>query len=124
MGASWQFSGEILVVTEEGVTSNDDLERAFVREALADPRARPGQAVLWDSRLSVTAITAEDVEWRSRMLWELAERGRIARLALLLAARQSLTAATLRQRRTAIPGLRFEVFSDEAEAVAWLAAND
>ena len=58
------------------------------------------------------------------MLWELAERGRIARLALLLAARQSLTAATLRQRRTAIPGLKFEVFSDEAEAVAWLAAND
>jgi hypothetical protein len=46
MGASWQFRGEILVVTEEGVTSNDDLERAFVREALADLRASPGQAVL------------------------------------------------------------------------------
>jgi hypothetical protein len=58
------------------------------------------------------------------MLWELAERGRIARLALLLAARQNLTATSLRQRRIAIPGLQFEVFSDEAEAVAWLTAND
>jgi hypothetical protein len=58
------------------------------------------------------------------MLWELAERGRIARLALLLAPRQNMTAATLRQRRIAIPGLRFEVFADEADAVAWLVASD
>ena len=106
------------------MTCNDDLEQTFVREALAHSRATPGLAVLWDSRLSVTPITAEDVEWRSRMLWELAERGRIARLALLLAARQNLTAATLRQRRIAIPGLQFELFADEAEAVAWLAASD
>ena len=78
MGASWQFSGEILVVTEEGVTSNDDLERAFVREALADPRARPGQAVLWDSRLSVTAITAEattNARADSRRTWRMALPG-------------------------------------------------
>jgi hypothetical protein len=124
MAASWHFRGAILVVVENGVTSNDELEQAFVREALAEPRAKPGQAVLWDSRLSVTPITAEDVEWRSRMLWELAERGRIARLALLLAPRQNMTAATLRQRRIAIPGLRFEVFADEADAVAWLVASD
>ena len=124
MAASWQYRDAILVVVEDGVTSNEELERAFVREALADPRARPGLAVLWDSRLSVTPITAEDVEWRSRMLWELTERGRIARLALLLAPHQNLTAATLRQRRIAIPGLRFELFADEAEAVAWLAASD
>jgi hypothetical protein len=123
MAASWQFRGELLVVIEDGVTSNDELERAFVREALADPRANPGLAVLWDSRLSVTPIAAEDVEWRSRMLWELAEHNRVARLALLLAPRQGLTAATLRQRRTAIPGLQLEVFSDETEAVAWLTSR-
>jgi hypothetical protein len=113
-----------LVVTETGVTSNDELERAFVREALADPRARPGLSVLWDARRSVTPMTAEDVEWRSSILSELAQQGDLARFALLLGPDQGLTAVAARQRRTEIVSLQFAVFDNESEAAAWLVRGD
>ena len=76
--------------------------------------------MLWDARLSLTPLTAEDVAWRSRVLAELADRKLIARVALLLDAHQSLTVAAAR-RRPEIPGLAFGVFTDELEATAWLA---
>lgn len=40
MSVSWEFRGELLVVTEVGVSTNAELDRAFVHEALTDLRAR------------------------------------------------------------------------------------
>ena len=121
MSVTWTFRGNVLVMIEMDVSTNEELERAFVHEALADARARPGLAVLWDARRSLTPLTAEDVAWRSRVLSELAARKLIARVALLLDAHQTLTAAAAGQRPE-IPGLAFGVFRDELEATAWLGA--
>src|SRR5262245_59574499 len=115
MPASWEYRDALLVVIETGITSNDELERVLIREALADSRATLGLTVLWDARRSVTPMTAEDVEWRSTVLSQLAQEGRLARFALLLGPDQSLTAVAARQRRTAIVGFQFAVFDNELE---------
>ncbi|MFI4942527.1 MAG: hypothetical protein ACHP85_04635 [Burkholderiales bacterium] len=121
MAASWQFRGGLLVVTEEGVTSNDELERVFVSEALSDPRARPGLSVLWDARGSETPLSSEDFAWRVDVLRSLAARGLLSSLALLVrAGHVGLTADLGRQMAAAVQPLRFDAFDEESKALAWL----
>jgi len=123
MAVSWRFVGRVLVVTEAGVSSNDEIEQAFVREALLDPRCGQGARVLWDSRTSQAALSAEDMEWRMNTLRSLAEQGRLARLALLTREDQRATADLARAEvPKAVGPLEFSVFADEAQALSWLRA--
>jgi hypothetical protein len=123
MPVSWRFLGRVLVVTESGLNSNDALEQSFVREALADSRSAPGARVLWDSRASETALSADDMEWRMNWLASLAQRGRLVKFALLTREDQSVTAELARSEvpKAARP-LDFGVFTDESQAVSWLEA--
>jgi stage II sporulation SpoAA-like protein len=123
MPASWKLCGSLLVIEQTGVTSNADLSRTM-NEALHDARATRGLSVLVDSRESVTAMTTEDVVWRSALLSALVQDGRIARLALVLGPNQRMTAAAASTMPPQLPGLAFAVFSDEAEANAWLSLDD
>jgi hypothetical protein len=123
MAVSWRFVGPVLVVTEAGVTSNDEIERTFVGEALLDPRCGQGARVLWDSRTSHAALSAEDMEWRMNYLRSLGEQGRLARFALLAREDQGATTELVRSEvPKAVSPLEFSVFSAEAQALSWLGA--
>jgi hypothetical protein len=123
MAVRWQFVGTILVVTESGVNSNDEVERAFVVEALSDPRCGPATRVLWDSRTSGTPLSSEDVEWRLTYLRSLAEQGRMARFALLAHEGQRTTVELARSEiPKLVSPLEFSVFTNEVEALSWLEA--
>jgi hypothetical protein len=113
----------LLVVTESDVSSNDEIERTFVGEALSDQRCAQGARVLWDSRPSLAALSAEDMEWRMEYLRSLAERGRLKRLALLTREGQGTTAALARSEvPMLVSALEFGVFTEEARALSWLEA--
>jgi len=121
MAVSWRIAGRVLVMTESGVTTNAEIERAFVGEALADPRCAKGARVLWDSRASETALSAEDVGWRLNYLRSLAEQGSLARFALLARQDQSTTTELARSEiPKAVGPLKFAVYTDEFEALSWL----
>ena len=122
MAVSWRFVGRVLIVTEAGANSNDEIERAFVGEALSDPRCGQGGArVMWDSRTSQKALSPEDVEWRMDYLRSLAEEGRLAKLALLAREDQRATAALAESEVPKVTRpLEFSVFTDEARALSWL----
>jgi hypothetical protein len=123
MAVSWRFVGPVLVVTEAGLNSNDEIERAIVGEALLDPRCGQGACVLWDSRTSHAALSAEDMEWRMSYLRSLAEQGRLARFALLAREDQRATTELVRSEvPKAVSPLEFSVFTDEAQALSWLGA--
>lgn len=123
MPVSWRFVGRVLVVMEAGASSNDEIERAFVREALSDPRCDQGARVLWDSRTSHAALSAEDMEWRLTYLRSLAEQGRLARFALLAREDQQVTVDLARsQVPKAVRPLEYSAFTDEAQALSWLGA--
>lgn len=123
MPVSWRFVGQVLVVREAGASSNDELERAFVEEALSDPRCGQGARVLWDSRTSHTALSAEDMEWRLNYLRSLAEQGRLARFALLAREDQRSTIELARSEvPKAVSPLEYSAFTDEAQALSWLEA--
>lgn len=123
MAVTWRFVGRVLVVTESGVTSNDEIERAIVGGALSDPRCAVGARVLWDSRTSEAALSAEDVEWRMNSLASLAKQGRLVRFALLTREDQRTTTELARSEvpKAASP-LVFAVFSDDAQALSWVEA--
>ena len=123
MAVSWRFVGRVLVVTEAGASSNDEIERGFVGEALLDPRCGRGARVLWDSRTSQAALSAEDMEWRMNTLRSLAEEGRLARFALLTREDQHATTQLARSEvPKAVSPLEFSVFTNEAQALSWLGA--
>jgi hypothetical protein len=108
-------------MTESGVTTNAEIERAFIGEALVDPRCTKGARVLWDSRTSETALSAEDVGWRLNHLRSLAEQGSLARFALLVRQDQRTTTELARSEiPKAVGPLKFAVYTDELEALSWL----
>jgi len=123
MSVSWRFTGRVLVVTEAGVNSNDEIERAFVVEALSDSRCHQGARVLWDSRTSQAALSAEDMEWRLTYLRSLAEQGLLAKFALLARENQGAAIALARSEvPKVVDPLEYSVFTDEGEALSWLEA--
>lgn len=120
MAVTWEYRGELLVVTETGDLPDEELERAFVHEALADARARPAMRVLWDARGSEAPLSHGDIEWRVDLLTSLGVRGVVARMALLVRGGKSLTADLGRDMARAVLPLQFNAFSEESEALAWL----
>jgi hypothetical protein len=98
MAVSWRLVGRVLVVTESGVSSNDEIERAIVGDALSDPRCAVDARIPW-------------------------QQGRLARFALLTRRDQRTTTELVRSEvpKAASP-LVFAVFTDDAEAVSWLEA--
>ena len=120
MAVTWEYRGELLV-TESGVTTNAELEHAFLHDALSDPRARPALRVLWDARGSERPVSGEDVAWRIYVLRSLAERGLLSSLALLVRGGHiGLTADHGRQMAMEVQPLRFDAFNEESEAFGWL----
>ena len=123
MAVSWQFVGRVLVVRESDVNSNAEIEQAFVGDALLDPRCGTGARVLWDSRASLAALSAEDMHWRMSTLRSLAEQGRLTKFALLTREDQRSTTELARSEvPKAVRPLEFSVFEDEAQALSWLEA--
>jgi len=120
MAVTWEYRGELLVVTETGVMTNEELERAFVREALADARARPAMRVVWDARGSLAPLSGRDIEWRVDLLTSLGAHGLVSRLALLVRGGKSQTAGLGRGMAKEVLPLQFNAFSEESEALAWL----
>ena len=121
MPLSWRLGGVVLIVTESGLVSNDEIERLILRDALSSPPARDPVRVLWDARPSESPLTSEDVEWRGRVMRLLGEHGQLSRLALVVRPEQRLT---LELGRTQLPNtvdpLAFAVFTEQREALSWL----
>jgi hypothetical protein len=120
MPASWTFRGTVLTLSVTGVVTNQEIETA-IGEAIANAPSRSGLRLLWDARDTQTPLTAEDVEWRWRLVSSLARRGVLSRAALLLRPDQGAFHEFVRlQMWKALPSLEIEAFADEGEALAWL----
>jgi hypothetical protein len=123
MPVTWEFRGKLLVLSVAGIVENSEIERAF-DQALADPRCGPGIRLLWNASRSQTPVSAADVKWRLGLLSSLADRGILARVALLGRVDQRSTIAI---GRSAVmeKALAAEsaVFTDESDAVVWLEAG-
>ena len=121
MPLSWRFRGAVLVVTESGVISNDEIERVILRDALSSPPARDAVRVLWDARPSESPLTSEDVDWRGQVMRLLGEHGQLSRFALVVRPEQRLTLEIGRSQlpKTVSP-LSFGVFTEQHDALGWL----
>lgn len=121
----WEFRSSVLAVTERGAVDNAEIDRVFVGEALKDARSGLGTRLLWDACGSESALTAEDMAWRLDLLSSLGARGLVSRVALLVRAGQHTTIALGRSEvPKALTSLPFSVFTEEAEAMAWLLAAE
>jgi hypothetical protein len=120
MPVSWVFHGAVLTLKVSDVVTNQEIEQAFA-EALARDPSQSGLRLLWDARESLTPLSSDDLAWRFDLVSSLAERGTLVRLALLARAREAFVIELARtQLPTMLPGLPTAVFSDAAEALAWL----
>jgi hypothetical protein len=80
--------------------------------------------LLWDGRTSQTPLSADDLSWRFELVSSLAERALVSRAAVLVTEAWRATLDYFRSEAARIvPGLRLEMFVDEAEALAWLEAG-
>ncbi len=121
MGVAWRFQGQVLVVTEGPLCSNDEIERTVVRGALSDPRCEDAVRVLWDARQSEWPLSADDVARRTNLMAMLAEYGVVSRFAYVVRSEQRLTIDLGRSEiAKAVVPLMFEVFASESEALGWL----
>ena len=121
MPLSWRFRGAVLVVTESGLISNDEIERVILRDALSSPPARDAVRVLWDARPSESPLTSEDVDWRGQVMRLLGEHGHLSRFALVVRPEQRLTLEIGRsQLPRAVSPLSFGVFTEQHDALGWL----
>jgi hypothetical protein len=122
MPASCEVRGTLLILSAIGVVTSDELQRAVDQALVAAPPATDLR-LLWDVRLAVTALSAEDVAWRFELANSLAARGVVSRVALLLRAEQQSMAAVSRLKvmaeAIAVPA---RAFTDADEARAWLEA--
>jgi len=125
MPLSWRFSGAVLMVTESGVISNDEIERVILRDALSSPPARDATRVLWDARPSESPLTSDDVDWRGQVMRLLGEHGHLSRLALVVRPEQRLTLEIGRtQMPKAVSPLAFGVFTEQQDALRWLEGEE
>jgi hypothetical protein len=136
MPVRWEFRSSLLLVVSTGVYPNEAVEAA-VREAASDPRFEPGVPVLFDGRGSEIVVSSADVDWRVRFFRSLPSMGFSPRVALLvregflsqfgmgrlvsLATSPPGSDEERKDDRGPVPALR--VFTDEDEAVAWLAGK-
>jgi hypothetical protein len=121
MPLSWRFRGAVLMVTESGAISNDEIERVILRDALSSPPARDAVRILWDARPSESPLTSADVDWRGQVMRLLGEHGHLSRVALVVRPEQKLTLEIGRtQLPRAVRPIAFGVFTEQHEALAWL----
>jgi len=121
MPLSWRFRGAVLMVTESGLISNDEIERVILRDALSSPPGRDAARVLWDARPSESPLTADDVDWRGQVMRLLGEHGHLSRFALVVRPEQRLTLEIGRtQLPKAVSPLAFGVFTEQQDALRWL----
>jgi hypothetical protein len=120
MPVTWGFRGHVLTLSVIGVVTNQEIERAF-DEAVANAPRRSDLRLLWDARASQTPVSADDMDWRFRLVAALAARGILSRAALLvLSEHLSLLDIARRQLQNALPAIQSEVFTESAKALAWL----
>ncbi len=123
MPVRWEVRGALLVLAFSGVVEKKEIEGALAA-AFADPRSQRSMRLLWDARQSETPVSTDDLAWRFALVSSLAERGHIDRVALLLTERWQATLDYLRDEAPRIvPQLPAGVFTDEADALAWLEAD-
>ena len=125
MPAQCQLRGELLTISVIGLVDNAELERALT-EGVAS--AGPGAELhlLWDARRSETLLSAADVVFRMGLVASLADRGIVARCAVLGdgANQQAIIDLLRKEMPKALPQLPVRVFVDQAEALEWLAGTD
>lgn len=119
-----EFRGPVLVVSTQGVYSNQELEQALA-DARQDPSFPPGTSVLFDGRHSETHVSSADVQWRIRLLERLAIGGFSRRFALMVREGDPLRFGMARQLSLAVElsGITLRLFSDERAAIEWLGAK-
>jgi hypothetical protein len=120
MPVTWRLQGAVLVLEVRGVVTNQEIE-VTIGEAVASAPCQSGLRLLWDARKTQTPISSLDMAWRFELLASLGERGVFSRGALLLRQEQrQLLALGRLETAKALRSLESHVFSDEAEALAWL----
>ena len=124
MPVEWELRSRVLILLFSGIVERDEIEAAFAA-ALADPRAREGGlGLLWDGRASQTPLSTDDLSWRFALVSALAERGVVRRAAVLVTEHWRATLDYFRAEAERLAtGLRVEMFTDEAEALAWLGSD-
>jgi len=125
MPAQCQLRGELLTLSVVGLVDNAEIERALT-EGVAS--AGPGAQLhlLWDARRSVTLLSADDVAFRMGLVASLANRGIVARCAILgdRAHQQAIIDLLRKELPQALPQLPVRVFVDQAEALEWLGGSE
>jgi SpoIIAA-like len=125
MPAQCQLRGELLTLSVVGLVDNAEIERALTEGvASAEPGAR--LHLLWDARRSVTLLSAADVAFRMGLVASLADRGIVARCAVLgdAAHQQAIIDLLRKEMPRALPQLPVRVFVDQAEALEWLGGSE
>ncbi len=120
MPVAWGFRRLVLTLSVVGVVTNQEIEQAF-DEAVANAPGKSDLRLLWDARATLTPLSSDDMAWRFRLVSSLAERGILSRAALLLGSeRTTLVELALAQIQRALPAIQAGVFTEAAEALAWL----
>jgi SpoIIAA-like len=125
MPARCRLRGEQLTLSVVGLADNVEIEQALTAGVAS---AKPGAQLhlLWDARRSVTLLSAADVAFRMGLVASLAERGIVARCAVLGdgAHQQAIIDLLRKEMPKALPQLPVRVFVDQTEALEWLAGSE
>ena len=120
MPVTWGFRGLVVMLSVIGVVTNQEIEQAF-DEAVANAPSRSDLRLLWDARASLTPVSSDDMAWRFWLVSSLAKRGILSRAALLVRSEHlTLRELARAQLQKALPAIQSEVFTEPAEALAWL----
>jgi hypothetical protein len=118
MPVQWRLRGRVLILVFSGIVERKEIEAALAA-ALAQSPGVVG--LLWDGRLSQTPLSADDLDWRFDLVSSLTERGLVGCAAVLVTEHWRATLDYFRIAASRMrAGLRLEIFTDEAEALAWL----
>ncbi len=122
MPVAADFRGRVLALVPSGNYGLEEVERALER-ACSDSRFRPGMALLFDARRSLSPLSSDDYEWYREFRRSLPSRGLSSRSAFLLGiqlhAVWELAEADMRRQAGKASA---RVFLDEAQAMSWLEA--
>jgi hypothetical protein len=120
MPVTWDFRGPVLTLSISGAVTNREIEHA-IDAALANAPSRSGMRLLWDARATEGPLSSDDVAWRIEAVASLGERGVLCRAGLLGRIDQRASLAIWgKEGPRALRALAFRLFTDEAEARAWL----
>ena len=110
----------MLVLSTEGDYTKAELEQAIAL-ATADPRFRPGTALLFDSRLSTAVPSSADVQWRIKWAASLPRKGFSSRIGIITRD-EAFRVGIGRQISASVEsrGVEMRVFKDEEVALEWV----